>query len=224
MALKYFTTRDWIALLSKLPPAGTFLNTSSLRTLSGLSEKAIRQACWRLSKSGLLRPLGSGWYVNSFRTPALEEIGALLVQPSYISLDRVLSDRRITTQPCYVLTCVTTQPASKRETPYGSIEYRSISRLLFWGFRDRQSLNGVTIFEAEPEKALLDLIYLTRRAGEPIWIDIEFACLDRRKLENYAAGFPRSIQRVLEALQREADTKVKRYFAKPSAARQQAGP
>src|SRR5262245_22454588 len=109
MGLKYFTTGDWIALLSKLPPAGAYLNTSSLRILTGLSEKAVRQACWRLAKVGLLRPLGSGWYANGFGKPALEEIGALLVQPSYISLDRVLSARRITTQPCRVLACVTTQ-------------------------------------------------------------------------------------------------------------------
>jgi hypothetical protein len=200
MPLKYFTTRDWIALLSGLPSAGACLNTSSLRTLTGLSEKTVRQACWRLSETGLLRPLGSGWYANSFHTPALEEIGAVLVRPSYISLDRVLSDARVTTQPCYVLTCVTTKPTARRETTYGSIEYRSISRELFWGFRPRQSPNGLTILEAEPEKALLDLIYLSRRAGEPIWIDIEFRWLDRRKLQKYAARFPKSVQQAVEAL------------------------
>lgn len=203
MAVKYFTTCDWVALLSKLPPAGAFLNLSSLRTLTGLSEKAVRQACWRLSKSGLLRPLGSGWYANSFRSLTLEEIGALLVRPSYISLDRVLSAARVTTQPCHVLTCVTTKPTAKRETPYGSIEYRSISRDLFWGFRQRLLPNGVTILEAEPEKALLDLIYLSRRAGEPIWIDIEFAWLDLEKLNEYARRFPRSVQNALDPLRRQ---------------------
>jgi len=203
MAVKYFTTRDWAGLLSGLPPAGTYLNTSSLRTLTGLSEKAVRQACWRLAKIGLLHALGSGWYVNGFRRPALEEIGALLGEPSYISLDRVLSAARVTTQPCYVLACVTTQPTTKRETPYGSIEYRSISRDLFWGFRLRQSPNGVTILEAEPEKALLDLIYLSRRAGEPIWIDLEFGLLDRAKLEEYAARFPKSVLRAIEPLRQQ---------------------
>jgi len=127
----------------------------------------------------------------------------LLVRPSYVSLDRVLSAARVTTQPCYVLTCVTTKPTTRRETPYGSIEYRSISRGLFWGFRPRRSPNGMTVLEAEPEKALLDLIYLSRRAGEPIWIDIDFGGLDRRKLEAYAARFPKSVQETIEPLREQ---------------------
>jgi len=205
LALKYITISEWIGLLSKLPPQGAYLNVSSLRTLTGLSEKSARQACWRLSKAGVLRPLGSGWFANSFHAQALEEIGCLLVRPSYISLDRVLSASRVTTQPCHILRCVTTQPTAKRETPYGSIEYRSISKDLFWGFRPRRSANGLTWFEAEPEKALLDLIYLSRKTGEPIWIDIEFAFLNREKLEEYAKRFPRSVQRAIEPL-REAQS------------------
>lgn len=202
MAVNYFTLRDWIAVLSGLSPAGTYLNVSSLRTLTGLSEKAAHQACWRLSKAGLLRPLGSGWYANSFHQPVLEEIGALLVRPSYVSLDRVLSATRVTTQPCYVLTCVTTKPTARRKTPWGAIEYRSVSEDLFWGFRPRLSPNGLTIFEAESEKALLDLIYLSRKTGEPIWIDLEFAFLDEPKLARYAARFPKSVQDAIEPLRR----------------------
>ena len=202
MALKYFTTRDWIALLSGLPPAGACLNVSSLQTLTGLSEKVVRQACWRLSNTGLLRPLGAGWYANSFRPVSLEEIGGLLLRPSYISLDFVLAAERVTTQPCRVLTCVTMKPTAKKETPLGSIEYRSIVRGLFWGFRQRRSPNGLTILEAEPEKALLDLIYLSRQVGEPIWIDIDFARIDPHKLNAYAARFPKTVQREIEPLRR----------------------
>lgn len=198
--MKYFTTREWIALLGRLPPEGALLNLSSLRTLTGLSDKAVRQACWRLSGSGLLRSLGSGWYANGLRAPALEEIGAVLVRPSYVSLDRVLSAARVTTQPCFVLSSVTTRPTARRETPFGSVEYRSLSRDLFWGFRPRRSSNGLTYFEAEPEKALLDLIYLSRRAGEPIWIDLDLSRLDREKLERYARRFPRSVARELDRL------------------------
>jgi predicted transcriptional regulator of viral defense system len=200
MAVAYFTTRDWVALLSALPPTGACLNVSSLRTLTGLSEKAVRQACWRLSRSGLLRRLGRGWYANSFHPPLLEEIGSLLVAPSYLSLDWVLSAARITTQPCYVLTCATTRPTARRETAWGPIEYRSISEDLFWGFRPRITPHGFTILEAEPEKAVLDLLYLSRKTGEPVWIDIELGFLDAGRLAAYAGRFPRSTQRALETL------------------------
>ncbi len=132
--------------------------------------------------------------------PVLEEIGCLLVRPSYISLERALVARGVTTQPCHVLTCVTTRPPAPRETPCGRIEYRSISRKLYWGFRTRQSRNGLTIFEAEPEKALLDLVYLSRRAGQEIGTDIDFHRLDARKLARYARRFPASVRAALQPL------------------------
>ncbi|MBI1792374.1 MAG: hypothetical protein HYR60_33035 [Acidobacteria bacterium] len=200
--MSYYTTAGWIALLRRLPPQGACLNVSSLRTLTGLSEKAVRQACWRLSKAGLLSSLGAGWYASSLHSPALEEIGCLLVRPSYISLDRALLARGATTQPCHPLTCVTTRPTTRRETPFGAIDYQSISRRLFWGFRQRQGPNGLSVFEAEPEKALLDLIYLSRRAGEPIFIDIDFSRFDGPKLREYAKRFPGTVQRAIEPLRR----------------------
>jgi hypothetical protein len=147
-----------------------------------------------------LRRLGGGWYANGFHPPLLEEIGSLLTAPSYLSLDWVLAAARITTQPCHVLTCVTTRPTARRETPWGLIEYRSISQDLFWGFRPRLTPNGFTILEAEPEKALLDLLYLSRKTGDPLWIDIEFSFVDAGKLGAYAARFPRSVARALQPL------------------------
>ncbi len=75
-----------------------------------------------------------------------------------------------------------------------------MARRLFWGFRPWRSPNGVTVFVGEPEKALLDLVYLSRRAGEPIWIDIDFSTLDRRKLRRYASRFPVSVARAVEEL------------------------
>jgi len=198
--MKYFTTRDWIGLLGRLPPQSALLNLSSLRTLTGLTDRAVRQACWRLSGAGLLRPLGSGWYANSLRAACAEEIGGVLVRPSYVSLDSVLSAARITTQPCFVLTCVTIRQTTRRETPFGRIEYRSVSRNLYWGFRRRQSPNGLIYFEAEPEKALLDLLYLSRRTGEPLWIDLDLTRLDRPKLDAWAQRFPCSVARALQRL------------------------
>ena len=133
-------------------------------------------------------------------SPTLEEIGCLLVRPSFISLDRVLAHHGATTQPCHVLTCVTTKPTTQRVTPLGRIKYHSISTKLFWGFRRRTSPNGLTILEAEPEKALLDLIYLSRRTGDFITIDIDFARLNACKLAAYARRFPRTVQRAIEPL------------------------
>lgn len=196
----YFTSRNWIELLRRLPPCGALVHVSSLRLLTGLDEATARQACWRMTKQGLLTHLGGGWYTHSFGKAAIEELAAALVQPSYVSLESALRKAGVTTQPSAALTCITLQPTQTRRTPLGEIRYHSIARDLYWGFEIKQSANGIYVFEAWPEKALLDLIYLSRRRGDRIWLDLDFKRLDPARLAECAARFPRAVAAELEEL------------------------
>ncbi|MBM3735123.1 MAG: hypothetical protein FJW39_04990 [Acidobacteria bacterium] len=203
----YYTTRDWIELLKSLPPNAALLPGSSYRMLTGLSEKAARQACWRMTRQGLLTHIGAGWYTHAFSRLTIEEAAAVLVQPSYVSLESALRNAGATTQPSAALTCVTLQPTQTRRTPLGGIRYHSISRELYWGFDIRRSANGLYVFEAWPEKALLDLIYLSRRRGDRVWIDLDFSRLNAARLNESAARFPTWAARELNEL-RETRTLV----------------
>lgn len=198
--MSYVTTKHWLELLRALPPAGALLHASSLRLLAGLDEQAGRQACWRLARAGLLTHLGQGWYTHAFAKPSLAEAAHLLVLPSYVSLETVLANRGITTQPSVFHQCVTLQPTQQRRTPLGEIHYRHVTRELFFGFRQRTGPSGSPYFEAEPEKALLDLIYLSRRRGDQVWLDLDFARLDARRLTEYATRFPATVRQTLEQL------------------------
>ena len=199
---RYFTTAQWIALLRGLPAKAAILDGGSLRTLTGLGEKAGRQACWRLNRAGLLTHLGNGLYTHVFAKPSVDELGHQLLIPSYVSLETVLARRGITTQPCVFHTCVTPRPTQTRETPLGEIHYHGIAPDLFFGFDRKRGPSGCVYLEAWPEKALLDLVYLERRAGRGIWIDLDFGALDGRRLDEAAERFPASVRREVAGLRR----------------------
>ena len=200
---KYFTTADWVTRLRELPPEGAVLKGSSLRLWAGLDEKAGRQACWRLAKSGILTHLGDGWYTHAFAQPAIEEIGHLLVIPSYASLETVLAWRGVTTERAAIHTCVTTQPRQVRTTPLGGIHYHQLARPLFFGFERRRGPSGISWFEAHPEKALLDLLYLGGRGRRgAVWFDLDFTRLDPIRLDQYAERFPAATRRRLDDLRK----------------------
>lgn len=165
------------------------MHVNSYRLLTGLDEKALRQACWRLGRKGLLTHVGGGWYTHAFRQARLEEVAAVLVRPSYVSLESALVAAGVTTQPSAPLTCITTAAAQTRRTPLGEIHYHSIKPDLFWGFERRQ-----TLLEAFPEKALLDLIYLARKSGDRVWLDIDPARLNAARLREFAARFPATVR------------------------------
>jgi hypothetical protein len=76
-----------------------------------------------------------------------------------------------------------------------------LSNNLFWGFQEKRTRYGKYNL-AEPEKALLDWVYLHRQEGSTINTDeLDVQALDRSKLLRYAAQFPLPVkQQIVEAL------------------------
>jgi len=68
------------------------------------------------------------------------------------------------------LTCVTTGFPRKFRSASVRIVYRHISKNLFWGFEEKRTRRG-SYKIAEPEKALLDWVYLQRQEGLPVALD-----------------------------------------------------
>ena len=54
---------------------------------------------------------------------------------------------------------------------------------------------------AEPEKALLDWVYLQRQEGLPVALDeLSLNPIDKKKLQKYALQYPNSVQRTVREL------------------------
>lgn len=79
----------------------------------------------------------------------------------------------------------------------GRHKKRRLSKRLYWGFIEKQTRYSNYAI-AEPEKALLDWIYLTLQGGlTPSLDEIEFKVIDKQKLAKYARKYPGTVQNTL---------------------------
>lgn len=81
-----------------------------------------------------------------------------------------------------------------------TIVYRKIVKDLFWGFEERATRYSKYRI-AEPEKALLDWIYLNRQEGLPTPVDeLNLQFVNFQKLREYAEKFPGTVNEVIKQL------------------------
>ena len=154
----------------------------------------------RLVSSGMLERPARGWYLNPFNLPSAEELAMVLRRPAYLSLEYALSRQGILSQNVFTLTLATTKLPYNYQTRDSVLEYHQIKRSLFGGY----TREGVVLV-AEPEKALLDLIYirhvrgreLGRVALDSLLDDMYLDELDQEKLLGLAKGFDRRTRKVL---------------------------
>lgn len=93
-----------------------------------------------------------------------------LVRGSYVSLHTALSHYDLIPEHVAVVTSVTTGRPGMRQNPFGHFSYQHIQPALFFGFQYHQVTTTQWAFMATPEKALLDLIYLTPKASSAAYI------------------------------------------------------
>jgi len=84
-----------------------------------------------------------------------------LYSPSYISMESALSYYNLIPEGVFTTVSLTTRNTTTFRTPVGSFSYRNLKSQLFFGYR-LLNINGITIKMAEPEKSLLDYLYLNK--------------------------------------------------------------
>lgn len=116
-------------------------------------------------KKGYLLRLKNGVYVFAGEAERIkkEEVACLLYQPSYISLESALAHYGFIPEMVYAQVCVTAKINRTFDNDFGHFVYRHIKKTLFWGYETVATENGVYLL-AEPEKALLDYLYLNLKA------------------------------------------------------------
>jgi predicted transcriptional regulator of viral defense system len=144
----------------------------------------------RLVKYGALVRLRRGIYQVALRSPDLPRIANQLVYPSYLSFESALSRYGILSQVPYTLTFAT--PHRSRRLTLGDtvVEFHQLKRELFFGY-----ILADGLYVAEPEKALLDQLYLATRGLTSLALDeLELSSLDTARLRVYGARFPAAVQ------------------------------
>jgi len=112
-------------------------------------------------KKGYLIRLKNNLYAFSREKDKLkgEMIAFLMYQPSYLSLESALTWHGFIPEIVYAYTSVTARTNRTFENVCGRFIYRHVKKELFWGYVEEKTDQGPFLL-AEPEKALLDYLYL----------------------------------------------------------------
>lgn len=117
----------------------------------------------RWVKKGYIAKLRQDWYAFSElqREPDMARfIAGKIYSPSYISLHSALSIYGIIPEAVTQITCVTTNRPTSYNNPFGQFHYQTIKSELFFGYKQVSLNRGGSYLIAEPEKAIVDLLYL----------------------------------------------------------------
>lgn len=193
---------EWLNFFKKHKEKKLF-SLSDLVQLTGEDKSSLSVQLTRLVKAGVVSRAAQVWYENPFMPPSSEEVGMVIRYPSYLSMEYALSKHGVLSQAVYTLTLVTTKLPYTYRTDRAVYEYHQISQSLFWGY-----LREGTVLTAEPEKALLDLIYIRCVSNGELIMDgmaslvndmtvYEF---DLKKLQRYSKKFNSRTRKVLAEL------------------------
>lgn len=170
--------------------------------------QALRNQISRWQKKKLIVVLKRGLYTLN---PEERKVGLSacflannLYSPSYLSLESALSYYKLIPERISALTSVTTRKTKIFTNDLGTFTYKKLKTDLFFGFVEEKDEYGFKFMIAEPEKALLDYLYLN--LGR---IDKDFRAslrlqnlgrLDKNKVKKYARKF--AIKRLSSLLEK----------------------
>lgn len=193
---------DWFKYLRDQSVRTPIITITEAAEVSRLDPESVRRSLARLQLRGFVEKIANGVYLNSLVPQfSATDVVHVLRPKSYVSLDSALRHWGISTQSSNVLTCVTTGKPKEYKSQHLRIRFRSLAPKLFWGFTDRPTRYGAYKL-AEPEKALLDWVYLSLQDGiDPALDELSLRTLNRRKLVDYANKYPSSVlKRLLPVL------------------------
>ena len=201
----------FVNLLEKVSDLPVF----TVRFLSAGGNLAqIRLQINRWVKDGKIIRLHKGLYTlaEPYRKVTSEPfcIANSLKQASYVSLHSALSWYAMIPEFVPAVTSITTGRPQTIETPLGRFEFRHVSKKYFWGYQQVELKFGQTAFIAYPEKALLDLVYLTPGGNKIEFIEglrlQNFEQINRAVLHEFVERFQSpKLNRALDNIERILD-------------------
>lgn len=161
-------------------------------------------------QKGYLKKVANNFYIFSNKELKEEELKFIanrLYEPSYLSLEFALSHHSLIPEAVFGHSSVTTRKTRNISTDIGSFDYRKIKKELFFGY-NIISGDNIKYKLAEPEKALLDLLYLradikTEKELEDLRIDhlTYQEAIGKEKLKRYLSYFnSRTLEKKIDKL------------------------
>lgn len=153
----------WENLLLKVADEPVFRTGFLAANGGSLGELRLQLSRW--VKAGKLIQLTKGLYTlaEPYRkvTPHPFVLANAIKKASYVSLQSALGYYGMIPEYVPTVTSVTTQRPERVETLLGQFAFRHIKKSWFHSYQQIDFGSGQRAFIATPEKALLDLVYLT---------------------------------------------------------------
>jgi len=191
-----------IRQIARLPPEVDFLAISAIAGDQG----NVRDRVSRWMKTGMIQGVVPGIYVIApefrKRPIAMEILANKIFGPSYVSFEYVLANAGLIPEAVQGITSATPKRNRDFNTPLGQFSYRHLPLEVYtFGWTQKTLIDGSGFLIATPEKALLDLLYLSgsvrsmkaleARLFEDFRMDPDiFNTLDARRLSAYALQMP----------------------------------
>jgi predicted transcriptional regulator of viral defense system len=149
--------------------------SSSLFDVVGASAGQARLQIVRWVNAGKLIQVRRGLYALNRLFRKIEPHPFLIAnrirKASYVSLQSALAHYGMIPEHVPVVTSVTTGRPEELQTGLGAFGFRHVRKSLFAGFQSVIVAPGQSAFLATPDKALLDLIYLSPGGDDAAFID-----------------------------------------------------
>ncbi|MDP3731755.1 MAG: hypothetical protein Q8R31_01815 [Candidatus Omnitrophota bacterium] len=168
---------------------------------------SLKKAIYRWKKKKWISPLKKGiyelTYPKDFLIPDMY-VANHLYGPSYVSLETALSNYSIIPEVSLAVTSVTTKPTRRFKNKHGLFIYRTIRPAAFTGYYI-EKVSGFDVLMAEPEKAIVDFLYLKAYHNKELDLEAErldkdrLAGLKRVKLDKYAKLYGIDLEKTLYA-------------------------
>lgn len=190
----YGNKMQWVEFQNKMSAFPVFSLQDIHKNVSGFSYRQLD----RWEKKGLLHKIKRGFYCLTGR--ALTEqflyfTANKIYDPSYVSLEKALKFYGLIPEEIFQITSVSPRKTAQFETVVGHFSYRHIKPGLFWGYRLLDQ-DQHKFLMAEPEKAILDYLYLKPQIKTAadfrelrINADSFYEQIDTGKLETYLQAF-----------------------------------
>ncbi len=152
-----------------------------LQKIIGDNKESLRVTVSRAIKAGEMAKLGKGLYTKDINDISWENLAINIYAPSYISLESALNYYNVLSQQASGLTLVTIKRGKEFNIHNQLLVYRHINSNLFWGYKKVQNF-----LLAEPEKAFLDLAYLSLNGYSCFDPEsMNLTLLDKQKIKKY---------------------------------------
>lgn len=147
---------------------------SSLLKSGPVSMVDLGKQLSRWVKAGSLIQIRRGLYAFSNEhgqtRPHPFALANQMKKASYVSLQSAMAYYQLIPEYVAQVTSITTGRPETVSNPLGDYIFKHVKRELFFGFQSIEMVKSQSIFIARPEKALLDLVYLTVKTDLPKYL------------------------------------------------------